>query len=213
MKRIILSLLLLIFHTQASAHPVIYEGGWVISSSNMQEYSNNFIGHSLTSNFALGLNHWRFGMGDNKKEGEMVKLNHLLWRKNGLDSQANVYLHGGLGALKDSSGQGADWDSWGLLGVEADWETRVLYTSIKHFQFHTPHGIDIPMTQGRVGFSPKLAGFNELQTWFMVQGMVIGGVQDELMITPMMRFFYHNILWEIGASTQGEWMLNLMVHY
>jgi hypothetical protein len=29
----------------------------------------------------------------------------------------------------------------------------------------------------------------------------------------MVRFFYHNILWEMGASVKGSWMLNLMVHY
>lgn len=197
----------------AFAHPVIYEGGWVFSSSNMQEYSNNYLGYSLSSRFSLGVNHWRFGIKENKREGEMVKLNHLLWRKNGLDSQANVYLHGGLGALKDSTAETVGWNSWGLLGIEADWETRTLYTSWKHFHFHSPQRGEIPMTQGRVGFSPKLAGFNDLQTWIIFQGMVIGGVQKKLMLTPLLRFFYHNVLWEFGSSTQGEWMLNLMVHY
>lgn len=211
MKRIIfLSLLLSL---KAAAHPVIYEGGWVLSSSNMEEFTNNYLGYSLTSKFALGVNHWRFGTGENKREGEMLKLNHHLWRKNGLDSQANIYLHGGFGAFKDSTAPGGPWDSWGLLGVEGDWETRTLYTSWKQFQFHSPHGVDIPLTQGRIGFSPKLAGFDELQTWFILQGLYIKGTQNKVMITPMMRFFYHNILWEFGSSTQGEWMLNLMVHY
>ena len=47
----------------------------------------------------------------------------------------------------------------------------------------------------------------------MLQGMVIDDVNEKLMLTPLLRFFYHNVLWEIGSSTRGDWMLNLMVHY
>ena len=67
--------------------------------------------------------------------------------------------------------------------------------------------------QVRVGLSPVKALFENLQTWFIVKGMVIQNVEDRVMITPMLRFFYQNVLWEMGSSTRGDWMLNLMVHY
>jgi hypothetical protein len=95
-----------------------------------------------------------------------------------------------------------------LIGAEADWETRVLYSSFKHYQFQ-----NVAMTQARLGFSPRTAPFEDLQTWFMVQAMVIRDIRDEVLVTPMLRFFYHNVLWELGSSTRGDWMLNLMVHY
>jgi hypothetical protein len=47
----------------------------------------------------------------------------------------------------------------------------------------------------------------------MLQGMYMPKVDRTLTITPLVRFFYQNILWEMGSSTRGEWMLNLMVHY
>src|SRR5690606_31155240 len=125
----------------------------------------------------------------------------------GSDYQSNVYLHGGIG-FEDQEFQKKQTRGAWLLGVEADWETRVLYTSLKFNQFN-----DFNMTQARVGFSPVIADFKSLQTWFMIQAMVIDDLNETVMITPMLRFFYHNVLWEVGSSTRGDWMLNLMVHY
>ena len=192
---------------ESFAHPVIYKNGWALSSSNMPDYSNNYIMYSFSNRFAVGVDHWRFTKDDQNNEIGLLKLNHLLWRHNGEDSQANIYLHGGFG-IEDQ-----EWDQKQtrgnyLLGVEGDWETRILYTSFKYYQFK-----DTSVTQGRIGFSPAIADFNSLQTWFMVQGMVIDGLDETVMITPMLRFFYQNVLWEVGSSTRGDWMLNLMVHY
>lgn len=203
----LLTLLVLSLSFNSFAHPVIYKDGWALSSSNMADYSNNYIMYSFSNRFAVGVDHWRFSKDDENNETGLLKLNHLLWRHNGEDSQANIYLHGGIG-IEDQ-----EWDQKQtrgnyMYGVEADWETRVLYTAFKHYQFK-----DTSVTQARVGFSPAIADFSSLQTWFMVQGMVIDDLDETVMITPMLRFFYQNVLWEVGSSTRGDWMLNLMVHY
>lgn len=205
MKKLIT--LMLLFSTSAFAHPVIYQDGWAISSSNMEDYSNNYVMYSFTNRFAVGVDHWRFTHHDKNNDLGLLKLNHLLWRRNGEDSQANFYLHGGLG-IEDQEFDVKRTRGTYLYGAEADWETRTLYTSAKHYQFQ-----NTAMTQARVGFSPKTAPFEDLQTWFMLQAMHINNVNEEVMITPMVRFFYQNVLWEMGSSTRGDWMLNLMVHY
>lgn len=207
MRNLIILSALFILAFKAHAHPVIYQGGWALSSSNMPDYSNNYVMYSFTNRLAFGVEHWRFSKDNLNDEMGFLKLNHLLWRKNGEDSQANIYIHGGLGVEDQEVLQKQTRGAF-LVGAEADWETRVLYASLKHYQFR-----DSFATQTRVGFSPKEAPFNDLQTWFMVQGMVIDDIQERVMITPMLRFFYHNVLWEMGSSTRGEWMLNLMVHY
>jgi hypothetical protein len=189
------------------AHPVIYQDGWALSSANMADYSNNYVMYSFSPRLAAGVDHWRFTRNGENNELGLVKLNHLLWRRNAADSQANVYLHTGLG-VEDREFRGPATLGTGMVGADLDWETRTLFTAAKYYQFQNSY-----VAQGRVGFSPKEAPFEELQTWFMLQGMAIGGVQDRLMLTPLVRFFYHNVLWEIGSSTRGEWMLNLMVHY
>lgn len=202
-----LTTLLLLMSLNAYAHPVIYKDGRAINSSNMEDYSNNYVMYSFSNQFALGVDHWRFTKNHENNEMGLLKLNHLLWRNNGSDSQANIYLHAGAG-VEDQEFHEKQTRFTGMAGAEVDWETRTIYTAAKYYQFQ-----DTYMTQARVGFSPKEAPFEELQTWFMIQGMVIGDIHDTLMITPMVRFFYHNVLWELGSSTRGEWMLNLMVHY
>lgn len=39
------------------------------------------------------------------------------------------------------------------------------------------------------------------------------GVGINWKITPLLRFFYKNVLWEIGSSLQNDFYLTLMVHY
>lgn len=205
MKKLITLLILL--SSAAYAHPVIYQGGWALSSSNMPDYSNNYVMYSYTNRNAVGVDHWRFTQDDKNNEIGLLKLNHLLWRHNGEDSQANIYLHGGLG-IEDQEFETKRTRGTYMYGAEADWETRSLYTSAKHYQFQ-----DIAMSQARIGFSPVKAPFENLQTWFMLQAMHINNVNETVMITPLVRFFYQNVLWEMGSSTRGDWMLNLMVHY
>ena len=206
-------LFLLFFLTSyASAHPVIYKGGTVFSTSNMPGLSENYLMYSFKPNWSSGASYWRFSNDNKNTELGLAKLNHLLKRWNGTDYQANIYLHGGFGVM-DSEIQKNGTEETYMAGVDADWETRTLYASLKHYEFHSPDLSSILMTQGRVGFSPKLSDFNELQTWVMLQGMYTPVVDRTLMITPLLRFFYHNVLWEMGSSFRGEWMFNFMVHY
>lgn len=204
--------ILLLYSIGAWSHPVIYQDGFAVSSSNMASYSDNYIMYSFTNRTAAGLNHWRFTNEDKNTEMGLLKLNHLVWRRNTSDSQANLYLHGGFGVVDNEIKKRGTRENY-MAGIEGDWETRILFTSLKHYQFHTPGLMDLSMTQGRVGFSPKLADFKSLQTWLMLQGMYASDIDRRVAITPLVRFFYHNVLWEMGSSTRGEWLLNFMVHY
>ena len=193
------------------AHPVIYKEGKVLSSSNMTSYSDNQALYSFTATTAGGLNQWRFTKDDKNTEFAFARLNHLLKRFNGENSQANIYLLSGVGIV-DSEIENRSTNEAYMGGVEMDWETRTFFTALKHYQFSSPKVTDIAMTQARVGFSPAEANFDQLQTWFMVQAMYLGDVDRTVTITPLVRFFYQNVLWEMGSSTRGEWLLNIMVH-
>ena len=205
-------LLVLIFSLPSFSHPVIYKDGIVVSSSNMKSYSDNQLMYSWSNRWASGLNHWRFTKDENNTDLAFLKTNYLLYRYNGEFSQGNIYVHGGFG-VADSEIEKRQTNEAYMTGVEMDWETRTLYTSLKHYYFTSPKVTDISMTQARIGFSPYEAGFDQLQSWFMVQVMYMPDVEKEVIITPLLRFFYKNVLWEIGSSTRAEWMLNIMVHY
>ncbi len=194
------------------AHPVIYKEGIVASSSNMMSFSDNQIMYSWSNRWSSGLNHWRFTKDNKNTEFAFLKTNHLLYRYNGEHSQGNVYIHGGIG-VADSEIEKKQTNEGYMTGFELDWETRTFYTALKHYYFTSPKVTDLSMTQARVGLSPYEAGFDQLQSWLMLQAMYMPDVAREITITPLLRFFYKNVLWEIGSSTRGEWLINVMVHY
>lgn len=212
MKTVLVGIAGLFLSQSILAHPVIYQGGKVVSSFNMASYSDNQFLYSFTPRWATGLNHWRFTKGEKNTEMGLARLNRLLWRHNGEDSQANLYFLSGIGMV-DSEIERKGTREVYMGGFEADWETRTLYTALKYYYFSSPALTDISMAQARIGFSPFESGFENLQSWFMVQAMVMPEVEPNVIITPMLRFFYKNVLWEMGSSIRGEWMLNLMVHY
>lgn len=196
------------------AHPVIYKDGVVVSSSNMSMYSDNQLMYSWSNKWSSGFNHWRFSFLDGLNEYAFLKTNHLLYRYNGEKSQANVYLHAGVGGVYTNI-PGQKNQMAGMAGAEVDWETRSLFTALKYYYFQSEDLDALSMIQGRIGFAPFEAGFEEMQPWFMLQVMAMpeANLEDEIVVTPLLRLFYNNILWEMGSSTRGEWMLNLMVHY
>jgi hypothetical protein len=211
MNKIITTFSFLLVSFSAIAHPVIYQGGWALNSTNFADYSNNYVMYSMNHRFAVGVDHWRFSQGDDNTEAGLFKVNNLLWRYNGEDAQANIYLHGGAGVVDQEWGKRGTHGVY-MGGIDVDWETRQLYTAFKHYQFYSPNRWDSYVTQARVGYSPYTAEFDKLQTWVMLQAMVVDDIHKTVQLTPMVRFFYHNVLWEVGSSTRGDWMLNLMVH-
>src|SRR5687767_13025530 len=95
----LLGILCFAMTTTLWAHPVIYKEGKVLSSSNMPSYSDNQALYSFTPKFAAGLNHWRFTKDEDNTEFGFARLNYLLKRFNGEDSQANIYLSSGAGIV------------------------------------------------------------------------------------------------------------------
>jgi hypothetical protein len=75
--------------------------------------------YSFSPKWATGVNYWRLqDKSGDEQEYQLAKLNHLLWRYNGEASQANVYLHSGVGR----SEWGDFKDRLAVMGgVETDW--------------------------------------------------------------------------------------------
>ena len=96
--------------------------------------------------------------------------------------------------------------------METDWESRRYYVSGKYQVIRLSRNEPIDYARFRVGIAPYLADYKELQSWFMVQVERQPEYFQTIQVTPMVRCFYRNVLWELGASTTGNWMLNFMVH-
>lgn len=198
---------------KAFAGPISYEGGWMFSTENQPDYVNWQVSYSLKPWFSLGADYaydkMEGGNADPKNYG-IVRGNFLLKRWNEMDSQGNIYLYGGAGGVKAGDVTGAAW----LGGIEADWETRKIYTSAKAQYLDSDKFGASSMYQARFGVAPYLTKFENLHTWVILQVQYFpDAFEEKLKVSPLMRFYIDNVLWELGVSARGTWSFNTMVHF
>jgi hypothetical protein len=123
-------------------------------------------------------------------------------------NQAEMPLFGGSGSTLGLVNEGVS-----RLGFEADYETRQIYFLGMYEHLLSPTLFKQETVKLRGGFAPYLGDFSELNTWFIVQADYDLQTKGEVDLTPYFRFYYKNILWEIGSSIKtGDLSLTLMVH-
>lgn len=186
------------------AHPVAYARAYSYMAQNTSKASENTLVYSPKYWLGYGLKHIQSG----ENEWTNLHLGFLLKRWNEFEYQGNIYLFGGPGRVK-YQGEEA---SFAKYGFQADWETRRVYTLFKY----TSAQSDLIRTEefvGRVGFAPFVAGFNDLNAWGILQVKYSALEEKQTEITPYLRMFYKNVLWEMGSSLDQNWMFNFMVRF
>lgn len=196
-----------LFSIKTFAHPVIYGGGWVYQGSFMPAMNMLRLGYSVTSRYSLVANGTHFKNNDNYQDYSFG-VNFLAKRWLQQDSQGNLYLGAHGGYYEDDKGDG----EVGSLMAMGDWESRKHYivARTKSYFYDGKEELDYMF---RYGFAPYVAGMDIMQSWLILQAYYFKEQSREVIITPLMRFFYKNVLWEVGYSTRGQSYLTLMVHY
>jgi hypothetical protein len=202
--------LLIFFSASAFAGPTSYEGGWMLSTDNQPEEIEWQLNYSFKSWLSAGVDYAYYQSTALQKTYVVSRANWLLKRWNELESQGNIYLYGGAGMLDASSTQSVAW----LSGLELDWDSRNYYAAFRAQIFDAKDAKSDGMIQARVGIAPYLTKFENLHSWVIVQAQYFpNATTGKLRLTPLMRFYVSNVLWEMGVSTQGEWLFNTMVHF
>lgn len=166
--------------------------------------------YSFRRDTALALRYMHMDMRGEVMHLALPQLDYLLARVNERGYQGNLYLFGGFGAAHLAKQNHAA----GLAGVEADIESR-RYFALASYEgiFLSKSQNDVHRATARLGIAPYEAEFNELTSWLMVQFQWHPALVKRMAVTPLARFFYKNVLWEMGVSFEGDWMINLMFHF
>ncbi len=173
--------------------------------------SENSITHTYWRKTAVGLEYDRLLLGTLDTSWGFAELNHLVKRWNGDHSQANIYLLSGVGGFWADGPAKVDVEWAGKWGLQVDYETRQFYTLVSYSSWHS-ETVDTNYALYRIGFAPFLAGYNDLNVWAILQLDYNKDMRNEVQVTPFLRFFYKNILWEMGASFRGNFYWQFMVH-
>ncbi|AZZ36587.1 hypothetical protein CIK05_07220 [Bdellovibrio sp. qaytius] len=189
---------------QVMAHPVIYKGGTNIETEQNPEHQHLMLAYTFHPKTAVGFDYIKFN--EEKTEFYFAKLNYRLWRQNETDSQANAYLSLGAGQRRENQ----KYSDSEMAQLVLDWENRDYYLSAFKEYISQKEADPIWHTRARAGLAPFRADYNDVNIWFIAQFEKVNGNNWET--TPLMRTFYKNILWELGASLNGNYQFNLMFH-
>ncbi len=144
--------------------------------------------------------------------------NHLLFRKNSIGQQTNVYSKVELSFVRrdENSNLGRDFrnnDANAGLTFAIDSETRRFLGAgsgecTKNFDGWSC------LATGRVGVAPYVAEFGSLHTWLLLQ-VEVGRdpVGSRIDITPIVRGFYGPWLLELGVNLRGKILVNGIFRY
>lgn len=194
-----------------NAHPVSYEGGYSLMADMSEPLQNYSLIYSPK---------WWLGTGvvvetvDQQRIYSSAQLGVLVHRWNWEEAQANVYVLGGAGYYSERiEGMVVDDGGFGRLGMQVDYETRKVYANIRYVERRSWDGYKAldNLVDAAMGFSPYVGNYGDLHTWLILRYMD-GRKMESSMISPTVRFFYRNYLWEVGMSTRGVAQLNFMIH-
>ena len=210
-------LFLLFFHCllwtkNSYAHPTSFEGGFAF----MSEMSpiNQKILMIYSPKYWLGVG----AVAIRDPEQYHLATSQIGWlvkRWNFPEAQGNSYLLGGIGhGLLKQNRESEITGNMYRLGMQLDYETRRIYTFIRYVEhrfFKNNKKISDQLILAG-GLAPYLGEFDELNS-FVILKMTADDFFDKITLILMLRFFYKNLLWEIGQDINGKPQFNFMARF
>jgi hypothetical protein len=200
----------LLMTSSSFAMSVSWEGSTAVMTNNQPFLTDWLVAYSFRSDMAIAARYMNMTMRDSTKmQLYAPQFDYLVRRWNDPFFQANIYASAGFGA-EESQGLTS---AVSITTLEADIESRVLYAATKFQANIVGRGPDIYQSELRLGVAPYKADYEDLASWLIVSLQSNPQLIRTFSVTPMVRLFYKSVLVEIGASAEGDWMFNSMIHF
>jgi hypothetical protein len=186
-----------------------FKDSWMAMGDLGPNWREAWINYALTPRDALGAGLIYMRTDDKRKSHTLSEATYtrLLQRWNTKESQANVWLLGGIGAV-----EGNDFSGSRLMlspGVQADYETTRVYVAA-NARLYRAGNIKHDYRSVRAGFSFYEVEYEETQPWFIIEARHMRGLSDKLEITPMLRLINKGFFVEAGINNSRQWRFNFM---
>jgi hypothetical protein len=187
---------------EAQALPTGFKESWM----NMGEFSRNFTEldavYTFTQKDAVGfeLVNMRFSpkgspLVTQRVQSTGIHYNRRLARWNGERSQANIYTLLGVGQIR---GSGFNSQTVFLPGIQADYETRRVYTAVRAHGYNS-NAFKAVRYGAAVGFSFYETDYDEWQPWFILDASRRSGELSGSEVTPTFRLIHKTFFLDLGA--------------
>jgi hypothetical protein len=190
-----------------ASKPINWADGWLVSTMNDQDATMNHVTYSLSARTAVAVRVDRYFDDDSTLAG--IQAHRLVKRWNFEDAQANIYVSAGAGAAF-ADGR----EKPGVFGgVMADYETRRFFVQYENDLVYAGDVMKSHWHSGRLGWAPYKAAYDKVQPWLMLKADYRSDQPRKKTITPMVRLFTPDWMFEAGVNTRGKPMINLMIQW
>lgn len=193
----------------AAARPITYPDGDMAMVEHEAGQTRLHAVHTFTPDFAAGIEFER----DEDSGAETLSLMGatLLGRRNRENSQANAYLIADFGIVNTPGDK--DRPRFDTT-LEADWETRRLYTAYRG-EARWIKGDDTSLDHRlRFGVAPYVGDYGDVHVWAIVQADWREDSAERFSLTPVVRVFQGLVLLEAGAEVEtGNPFVSLWVYF
>ncbi len=202
------------------ALPVGFKDSVMTMGELGKDWKESSLMYSFTSRDAVGLGgsniRWMPQAGGPQRSLKQADLhyNRLLKRWNTPDSQANVFVLGGLANANSNFFSGSQL----MLqpGLQIDYETRRVYAALR---WHGYYSSSFAATRTGLsgGFSFYPTEYDEWQPWLILDAERYGGdfrnADGNVEITPYLRFIHKTLFIEAGAPQKRGKSQGLKINF
>ncbi|MEI8025020.1 MAG: hypothetical protein WCI18_01610 [Pseudomonadota bacterium] len=170
-------------------------------------HQNQLMGaYTIGREWSLGFHFSAFKKDEGQDSFFAPVVSYLVLRENEDRQQTNVYLTAGGGRITSSNSKPQTVPA-GILALDVDTETRTFYSALRYEVTRAKDERLYAYSRARLGFAPYSAAVGGLHTWVLIQADY-DKWQSHSEVTPMLRFFFQNMLWETGVSLRGSFQFN-----
>lgn len=197
--------------SNGQAHPVSFKNSIGLMGQHTPDLSHVQLNYSYRHWLAFGAHHYKRVAAEEDLHASFVSVNGLLKRWNGSKFQANIYGLLGVGQ-SELSGQSR---TAGLGLLQFDIEDREYYFLAKHSQVLTEKETELMQSTLRFGLAPYVAPYGGVHSWFIfqIERREFTEEKQTTSLTPFLRVFHRNVLFEIGQSFDGQTRFNYISHF
>ena len=191
------------------AGPMGFKESYMAMGDFSPNWREGFVNYALTSRDAIG-GEAVFMRSDDQtltREAKGLFYTRLAKRWNMPHAQANLWLVGGMGAVK-----GNDFsDTRTMLspGVQFDYETTRVYFAVTGRLFRAEN-LNHDYASVRAGFSFFEVDYDEVQPWLILEARRMRALSEKTEVTPMLRLIHNRYFIEAGVSTDQQARFNFM---
>ncbi len=193
-----------LYTNSSLARPIAYPSGLAVMQHNDYISNNIHLNYTLSRKNTVGL------MSEYQREDQFllntIQYTRVLKRWNQDHSQGNLYFVSGLGGAEIKN----NFEAGGLAGIEADWEDRRFYLFYRNTYMKVETMKKEFREMGRIGVAPYIGGYKDLNTWLILQVDHTPQLEDNIVVTPLVRFFKGTYLAEFGVSSEKTILFNFM---